>query len=337
MPENQEFPMLTLSSRITPENLFYIRNHFPYPNVDMRSWGLCIKGCVNREIYFRYHDLLKMPQVTLPVTLECAGDKRALFHPKARGEQWDLGAISHAVWTGVRLVDLLYLAGVQMNAREVTFEGMDKGVRTDMPGMFSYKRSLPLEQALNPDTILALYMNGKPLPYRHGYPVRLIVPGWYGMASVKWLHRITLAEEQFQGPFQVVDYVYDRDPLTLSSPEPVTTIRLNSTIARPSDQEVLAKGENWVFGTALSGEDPVVLVEISTDNGTTWLTTSWLEPQELYSWRRWGWKWTVNDSGAYDIKVRATDAAGNIQGEKADWNVKGYGYNAIQHIRVYVD
>jgi DMSO/TMAO reductase YedYZ molybdopterin-dependent catalytic subunit len=303
----------------------------------MHSWRLYLDGCVNREIYLSYHDLLKMPQVTLPVTLECAGDKRALFHPKARGEQWELGAISHAVWTGVRLVDLLYLTGIQMNAREVTFEGMDKGVRTDMPGIFSYKRSLPLEQALNSDIIIALYMNRKPLPYRHGYPARLIVPGWYGMASVKWLHQITLTEEQFQGPFQVVDYVYDRNPLTPSSSVPVTTIRLNSTIARPSDQEVLAKGENWVVGTALSGVDPVVLIEISTDNGTTWLPTSWLESQETYSWRRWCWKWTVTASGTYDIKVRATDAAGNIQDEMTDWNVKGYGYNAIHHIRVYVD
>jgi DMSO/TMAO reductase YedYZ molybdopterin-dependent catalytic subunit len=337
IPDNQEFPMLSLSSRITPENLFYIRNHFPYPNVDMRSWRLCIKGCVNREIYFRYDDLLKMPLVTLPVTLECAGDKRALFHPKARGEQWELGAISHAVWTGVRLVDLLYLAEIQMNAHEVIFEGMDKGVRTDMPGVFSYIRSLPLEQALNPDTIIAFYMNGKPLPYRHGYPARLIVPGWYGMASVKWLHRITVTEDHFQGPFQVVDYVYNRNPLTSTSLEPVTTIRLNSTIAQPSDQEVLAKGENWILGTALSGEAPVVLVEISTDNGVTWLPTSWLEPQEPYSWRRWCWKWTVADSGTYNIKVRGSDAAGSIQVEMADWNVKGYGYNAIHHIRVYVD
>ncbi|WP_217635273.1 sulfite oxidase [Paenibacillus sp. yr247] len=337
MPENQEFPMLSLSSRITPENLFYIRNHFQYPIVDMRSWGLSIKGCVNRQVYFPYHDLLKMPQATLPVTLECAGNKRAFFHPKTRGEQWELGAISHALWRGVRLVDLLYVAGIQMNAREVTFEGMDRGVRTDMPGEVSYIRSLPLDQAINPVTIIALYMNGKPLPFRHGYPARLIVPGWYGMASVKWLHQITVTEEQFQGPFQVVDYVYDRTPIAQSTPEPVTTISLNSTIARPTDEEVLAKGVNWVVGTAISGRDPVVLVEISTDNGNSWLPTSWLEPQETYSWRRWCWKWHVTESGTYDIKVRAADAAGNIQGELADWNVKGYGYNAIQHIRVHVD
>ncbi|MBD0381354.1 sulfite oxidase [Paenibacillus sedimenti] len=318
--------------------MFYIRNHFPYPVVDIRTWELSIEGCVNRRIKFQYHDLLQMPQVSLPVTLECVGNKRALFHPKVRGEQWELGAISHAVWTGVRLMDLLYSAGIQMHAREVIFEGMDKGGRTDRPGVFSYARSLPLDQSLNPHTLVALYMYGKPLPFRHGYPARLIVPGWFGMASVKWLHRLVVTEEPFQGPFQVVDYVYNRNPLVPSeSPEPVTTIRLDSTIARPTDQEALAKGDHWVVGTAISGEDPVVLVEISTDNGTTWLPVSWLDPQEPYSWRRWCWKWTVTSSGTYDVKVRATDAAGHIQPERADWNEKGYGYNAIQHIRVYVD
>lgn len=157
------------------------------------------------------------------------------------------------------------------------------------------------------------------------------------MASVKWLHRIVVIEGQFQGPFQVVDYVYDRKPFDSSFLEPVTTIRLSSTIARPTDQDVLAKGENWVLGTAFSGGAPVVLVEISTDNGITWLPTSWLESHEPYSWRRWIWKWTVTDSGTYDIKVRAKDASGNIQSELADWNAKGYGYHAIHHIRVYVD
>lgn len=337
MPENQEFPMLSLSSRITPEHLFYIRNHFPYPYVDILRWELSIHGLVNQPMCLRYHDLLKLPMVTRPVTLECAGDKRALFHPKARGEQWGLGAISHAIWTGVRLADLLHVTGIQTNAREVIFEGMDKGERTDRPGVVSYMRSLPLDQALNPDTLIALYMNGKPLPFRHGYPARLLVPGWYGMASVKWLHRITVTEEPFQGPFQVIDYVYDRTPLVPSPLEPVTTIRLHSTIARPTDGEVLAKGEHWIVGTAISGKSPVVLVEISTDDGSTWKSASWMDPHETYSWRRWIWKWTVTVSGAYDIKVRATDAAGNVQSEKADWNVKGFGYSAIQHIRVYVD
>ncbi|NOV02261.1 sulfite oxidase [Paenibacillus planticolens] len=331
MPEMQEFPMLSLSSRITPEHLFYIRNHFPYPIIDMRTWGLQINGLVNRPLYLRYHDLLQMHQVSIPVTLECAGEKRALFVPKTRGEQWELGASSHAVWTGVRLMDILKAACILPNAMEVTFEGMDKGVRTDMQGIFTYMRSLPIKEALNPDLLIALYMNGKPLPFRHGYPARLIVPGWYGMASVKWLQRITIIDQPFKGPFQAVDYVY------VNTAKPVETIRLNSTIAQPSDQQVLAKGEHLLLGTAISGDSPVLFVEVSFDNGMTWQPASWLDPHESYSWRRWCLKWTATNSGTYDISVRATDAAGNVQPEIADWNEKGYGYNAIQKIRVYVD
>lgn len=329
--------MLSLSSRITPERLFYIRNHFPYPDLDLRFWGMHVGGLVDRPIYLSYQDLLRMQQVSLPVTLECAGEKRSLFQPKTRGEQWELGASSHAVWTGVRLANILYAAGVQKKACEVTFEGMDKGTRTDRPGVFSYVRSLPIKEALNPDILIALYMNGKPLPYRHGYPARLIVPGWYGMASVKWLHRISVMDKPFKGPFQTVDYVYERNALSPSLSEPVTTIRLNSTMANPTDQEVLAKGEHWLVGTAISGPYPVVLVEISKDNGKTWKPAIWLDPYESYSWRRWCLKWEITNSGTYDIWVRALDSAGNTQPETADWNEKGYGYNAIQKVRVYVD
>ncbi|WP_141692370.1 sulfite oxidase [Paenibacillus pectinilyticus] len=335
IPENQEFPILSLSSRITPDHLFYRRNHCPYPAVDMRTWELQIGGYVDRPLCIRYPELIQMHQVSIPVTLECAGEKRGLFHPKKRGEQWELGASSHAVWTGVRLVDLLHAAGIQSNAIEVTFEGMDQGTRTDMPGVFAFIRSLPIEVALHPDVLIALYMNGEPLPFRHGYPARLIVPGWYGMASVKWLHRINIIDQPFQGPYQRVDYVYERHIEPVS--EPVTKIRLNSTIARPSDQEVLARGEHWLIGTAISGEHPVAFVEISMDNGMSWQLAPWLDPHESYSWRRWYLKWTARTPGTYDIRVRATDAAGNVQSETADSNTKGYGYNAIHQIRVYVD
>jgi DMSO/TMAO reductase YedYZ molybdopterin-dependent catalytic subunit len=329
--------MISLCNRVTPENLFYIRNHFTYPTVDVNKWRLQIEGFVSRPILLSYRDLLQMQQVSIPVTLECAGEKRALFDPKVPGEQWELGACSHTVWTGVRLVDIFKIVGIQMNGIEVTFEGMDKGTRTDMPGVFAFIRSLPMKAALNPDILIALYMNGKPLPFRHGYPARLIVPGWYGMASVKWLHRIKVIEQPFNGPFQTTDYIYASKLFPGSYAEPVTIIRLNSTIARPTDQEVLAKGEHWLIGTTISGEYPVALVEISTDNGMTWHLASFLDAYESYSWRRWRFKWAATNSGTYDICIRATDVAGNIQPETPDWNVKGYGYNAIQKIRVYVD
>lgn len=335
MPEIQEFPMLSLSGRVTPQHLFFIRNHFPYPYVDMRIWELQISGCVDRTYSLSYQDLLSMPLVTLPVTLECAGDQRSFFQPKTRGEQWTLGGISHAVWSGVRLSEVLQAARIQSQGVEVTFTGMDRGERSDRLGVFAYVRSLPVETAMSNDILIALFMNGQPLPYRHGYPARLIVPGWYGMASVKWLHRIEVIDHAFEGPFQAVDYVYDRGASVLL--EPVTRIRPHAVIARPSDQEVLAIGEHWITGTAISGLAPIVSVEVSTDNGLTWILASWLDTDEPYSWRRWVYRWIVSEPGSYDLKARAWDADGNTQPVQADWNVKEYGYHAIQHIRVYVD
>ncbi|MDR6879830.1 sulfite oxidase [Bacillus sp. 3255] len=336
IPEVQEFPMLALSDQVTPQQLFFIHNHFKYPSqVNIRAWQLHIGGCVDRPYSLRYEDLLRMPQVTMPVTLECAGDQRSFFQPKTRGEQWTLGGISHAYWSGVRLSEVLRAARIRSQGVEVTFAGMDRGFRTDRPGEFAYVRSLPLETAMNPDILIALYMNGQPLPFKHGYPARMIVPGWYGMASVKWLNRIEVIDHRFDGPFQVSDYVYDRGD---DRPrEPVTKIRPHAVIARPADQEVLPQGEHWIAGMAISGDGPVVRVEVSVDNGLTWIPASWLDPPERYAWRRWAYRWNVTESGSYDVKARVWDDAGNSQPVQADWNVKGYGYHAIQHIKVYVD
>ncbi len=329
--------MLSLSSRITPEHLFYVRNHFPYPVVDLSSWKLGIGGLVDQPANYSYEDLLRMPQYSLAVTLQCAGEKRAYFHPLTPGEQWELGANSHAVWTGVRLADLLRAAGIRRNALEVTFEGMDRGGRTDMPGEFTFMRSLPIPVACHPDLLIALYMNGQPLPFRHGYPARLIVPGWYGMASVKWLQRITVIDEPFQGPFQTNDYVYLREGGDQPASEPVTRIRLNAMIAQPTDQEVIARGNHWITGAAIAGDHPVALVEISIDHGDTWHAASWIDPHETYAWRRWCYLWGADQKGTFSMMARAVDLLGNTQPVRPDWNKKGYGYNAIQKIQVHVE
>ncbi|UUZ92695.1 sulfite oxidase [Paenibacillus sp. P25] len=303
----------------------------------MSTWRLGVQGSVRNPRSFTYRELLSMPQVTLPVTLECSGNKRALFHPKARGEQWQTGGVSHAVWTGVALRDILSMCGLLDRAREVVFEGLDRGERTDRPGIFAYARSLPLEKALHPHTIIALHKNGKPLPYKHGFPARLIVPGWYGMASVKWLHRIVVTDHAFQGPFQTVDYVYYKDEADPSHRRPVTVMKVNSVIARPSDQEIVRRGVHTVTGAAWSGEGPVVQAHVSVDAGRTWQEAEWLDPPFPYAWRRWRLRWNAARPGAYDIMVKALDASGRTHPKEAEWNLKGYGNNGIHHIRVYVD
>jgi DMSO/TMAO reductase YedYZ molybdopterin-dependent catalytic subunit len=261
VPENQEFPVLALSSQLTPESFHYIRNHFPHPS-SLGGWQLDIQGRVRNSISLNYSDLKNMSMVSLPVTMECSGNKRAFFQPKARGEQWELGAVSHAVWTGVRLQDILTAAKMIGDAHEVIFEGMDFRQRTDMPGTFHYSRSLPLDKAMHSDTLVALFMNGNQLPFKHGYPTRLIVPGWYGMASVKWLRRVIVSDQPFEGPFQKLDYmVY---PMNHNqSIWPVTTMKVNSAIAQPTDQTVLRKGIHQVFGVTWAGEHPVTQIQLA--------------------------------------------------------------------------
>ncbi|WP_082053670.1 sulfite oxidase [Gordoniibacillus kamchatkensis] len=294
IPENQEYPILSLTEHVTPESLYYVRNHFPYTAAPSPAWGLKIEGLVQQPRRLQYQDLMRMSQSTLPVTMECSGNKREYFYPTARGEQWEQGAVSHAVWTGVPLRELLIAAGLSDQATHVVFEGMDTGERTDLPGTFVYARSLPIDNALHPDTIVALLMNGKPIPYKHGYPARLIVPGWYGMASVKWLHRITVTNRPFLGPYQTVDYViYPADPQEI--PRQVTVMKVNSVISQPTDQAVKGRGVHYIWGTAWSGHGPVIQMNVSADDGHTWTPAEWLDPEESYSWRRWRWEWSVRN------------------------------------------
>jgi DMSO/TMAO reductase YedYZ molybdopterin-dependent catalytic subunit len=208
VPENQESPIHFLNQEITPDEYIYRRNHLFYPMITGNSFLLPVDGEVERNMLFNNENFLSMPSKTLTITLECSGNKRAHFEPKVYGVQWKEGAISQGIWRGVPLHWILNMAGMKDSAKEVLFEGHDMGPRTDMEGIFSYKRSLPIEKALHPDTIIAYELNGKPIPYKHGYPFRLIVPQWYGMASVKWLKRITVIDHEFKGPFQSVDYVY---------------------------------------------------------------------------------------------------------------------------------
>lgn len=337
-PENQETPIYFLRQWYTPSKYFYRRNHFTYPMAENNNFFLQIKGFVNQPMIFQYKDLLSMPSKTVVVPLECSGNKRAFYEPKVFGEQWEGGAISQGVWKGVSLIHILNIVGINPSAKEIVFTGADFGPRTDLIGYFSFSRSLPLNKALHPDTLIAYELNGKPIPFKHGHPLRLIVPQWYAMASVKWLNHITLVGQPFQGPFQTIDYVYYPDKESDFGKKPVTTMRVNSIIQKPLDYQLLNTGKQMVNGIAWTGKGRISKVEISTDNGNSWNLAKIYEDQSSpYAWTAWSYVWSVKVKGEYTILSKATDSSGRSQPSEAEWNRKGYGYNAISKIKVKVE
>src|SRR5213593_1339070 len=209
-PLNLETPFEKLDSFTTPTESFYVRTHFPIPSIDRDAWWLHVEGDVEKPFAINYEELLELDSATIPATLECAGNNRSFLQPKVKGVQWGLGAVGTAQWTGVPLSILLDRAGVKADACEVILEGSDHGILDDPkspPGELTFARSIPLEKARR-DVLLASKMNGIDLPAEHGFPVRAIVPGWYAMASVKWLQRIAVTDKPFNGYYQTLDYAF---------------------------------------------------------------------------------------------------------------------------------
>lgn len=338
IPENQENPIHFISAAITPEQYFYRRNHFLYPDISEQSFMLSVGGEVLRPLVFHYQDLLRLPSKEIMVVLECSGNNRGHFVPKVFGEQWEGGALSQGVWKGVALRELLKLTGLHASAKEIVFEGSDYGSRTDLEGEFVFARSLPLEKALHPDTLIAYALNGKPIPYKQGYPLRLIVPQWYAMASVKWLRSITVICTHFNGPFQDIDYMYYPEEGSDSGKMSVTTIHVNSIIQQPISWSVLEVGTHQIYGLAWTGTGFITNVEISVDGGENWKRAV-IHPvsENSYGWVFWTYTWSVNEEGEYMIMSRATDSCGLVQPKIANWNRKGYGYNAYSTVQVKVE
>lgn len=337
IPENQETPIHLLNGDLVDTKLFYRRNHFTYPLFTNSFYFLSIGGLVQKPIIFSLQDIYSLPSRTMEVVLECAGDKRELFYPKVFGEQWGKGAISQGVWKGVSIRTLLQYTGLSDLAKEIVFEGYDYGVRPDSNLLFHFSRSLPLEKALDPDTIIAYEYNDQPIPFKHGFPLRLIVPGWYAMASVKWIKNITVINKEFTGPFQAVDYVYYPNKENDSGKSPVTSINVNSTIQFPFNRQILNTGIYEIHGIAWSGNGLIAKVEISLDDGQTWDSCRLSAATEKHAWISWQYKWEVLKKGEYTIKSKATDFEGNVQPISPLWNRKGYGYNAMDSISVKVE
>ena len=338
-PEDLETPVHLLTSWITPNDLFYVRSHFYTPSVDAAAWRLRVEGEVEKPLELSLDDIRRMRSSSQVVTLECAGNGRAFFDPPVAGVQWERGAVGTAGWTGVRLADLLATLGVKPTARYLWFDGADRGVGRAP----DFVRSLPIEKALDRDTLLAYEMNGEPLPIPHGFPLRAVVPGWEGAYSVKWLTHIQVSGEDHDGPFVQSGYRYPRRPVVPGSTVPASemlplrALPVKSLITAPATNTVVSRGATIrVSGFAWAGEAEVVRVEVSTDNGRTWERAQLGRDQSRHAWRRFDYVWRPPDSGSYVVLSRATDNRGVTQPVVPEWNPAGYVWNAIDSVRVNV-
>jgi DMSO/TMAO reductase YedYZ molybdopterin-dependent catalytic subunit len=320
---------------VMPNARFYVRNHFQIPTLDPAAFRLSVGGFVDRPMSLSVADLRQMPSRTLVVTLECAGNGRTGFNPPVDGEKWDLGAVSTAEWTGVPLVEVLDRAGVRANACEVVFRGADGGTVDGHEEPIRFERSLRLDQTREAEALLVYAMNGEPLPVQHGYPVRMIVPGWYAVASVKWLTEIEVIDRPFIGHYQTDKYQLEREQEGRIVREPVTLQRVRALITEPVRDQEVACGDLVVRGVAWSGAAPIERVEVSV-NGGSWHEARFVSERKRYSWQWWEIVSRVTEPGLINLRARATDLAGRTQPECAEWNRLGYGNNAIQQLPIRV-
>ncbi len=323
-----------LGGVVMPNARFYVRNHFQIPNLDPAIFQLAVGGLVDRPLGLSMRDLQNMRSQTAIVTLECAGNGRVLFNPPIEGEKWDLGAVSTAEWTGVPLVEVLDRAGVRMGAREVLFRGIDGGTVEGHSTPIRFERSLQLDRARDADVLLAYAMNGEPLPIEHGFPLRLIVPGWYAVASVKWLNEIELIDRPFAGHYQADKYQYEWDRDGRIVREPVTLQRVRALITEPGPNKEVRRGELTIRGVAWSGAASIARVEVTVGGG--WQDARLVGERGRHSWQWWELITRVEEPGALTLRARATDLAGRGQPERPEWNRLGYGNNAIQQVPIRV-
>jgi DMSO/TMAO reductase YedYZ molybdopterin-dependent catalytic subunit len=335
---NHGMPLELLREAITPAGLHYLLTHFDIPHVDVETWRLEVGGLVRDPLELSLDDLRARPARTLTVTLECAGNGRALIPAHNPSQPWVREAVGTAEWTGTPLAPILEEAGVAESARNLVFTGLDRGIQGEIE--HDYERSLGLDEALPEDVLLAYEMNGAPLPPQHGFPVRLLVPGWYGMASVKWLRAITAIEGAFEGYQQAHTYRLMRFAEDMDAPF-VERMLPRSLLVPPGipvflgRDRCLTAGRVALRGRAWSGHAPIERVEVSDDGGATWADAELDPPLGPYAWRGFTFEWDAAP-GEHELCSRATDSAGNDQPPEPTWNYGGFCNNAVQRIRVAV-
>ncbi len=331
-PPNLEMPFSSLRDFVTPNELFYVRCHFPVPTIDPAGWQLRVEGAVERMLDLLLETLREFPSATVTATMECAGNGRSHLVPKVKGVAWDIGAVGNAEWRGVWLRDVLERAGLQPRATTVILEGADRGEIKEAPkppGEINYARSLPVAKAMQ-DVLLAFEMNGEPLSPAHGFPLRAVVPGWFGMASVKWLQRIVVSDRSFGGYYETLDYTYWERRDGQLELVPLGEMRVKAQIARPRLGEVVPAGSPYrVHGAAWGAEEAITKVEVSTDGGTNWQPAQFSSEATKYAWRLWEFEWqTPREPGRYTLMARAVDSHDQTQpAERAP----GYGSYMVNH------
>lgn len=330
-PVNLETRLADLTDYHTPESLFFVRNNYDTPPFDPGRWALRLEGELDNPVVLRLDDLQKLPVISQDVTLECAGNGRSFHQPRASGIQWEYGAVGTQRFTGVRLADVLALAKLRPAARHIAFDGADKPPTPQGP---DFIRSVPRWKAEEGHTMLAWEMGGRPIPHLHGGPVRVIVPGFVGSASMKWVERIMALTEEFNGFYMKSNYTApradnDKEVYSLQS------LEVKSIIVRPAEGAKLAAGRVTAWGWAWSGEGELTGIDVSTDGGKTWTAGTFAGEWHRYSWRKWEHSWDAA-AGRHTVMARATDSLGRIQPMSRAANRLGYRWNVIHAVTIDV-
>lgn len=336
-PEDLEMPLAAFSDYFTPSEHFFVRTHVYVPTVNLAEWRLKVEGQVAAPLTLSLDDLRKLPAAELVGVLECAGNGRAFFDPPVPGVQWRYGAVGNARWRGARLADVLKRAGLKPSAREILFDGAD----VPLGSMPDFQRALPLNKALDSNTLLAYEMNGEPLPLKHGFPLRVVASGWAGDSWTKWLTSIRVLDREYDGFWMKRAYRHPERPVAPGAVvpadrmRPVTNLRVKSVIASPLDGAQLVPGRPLVIrGVAWSG-GPIASVDVSVDAGRTWKPAALASNQSTrFGWRQWQFAWTPPQPAYYTILARARDAAGDTQPLDQEWNPSGYLWNVVPRVHV---
>ncbi|MBV8820804.1 MAG: sulfite oxidase [Acidobacteriaceae bacterium] len=327
-PKDYEMPLEGFRDWITPEEHFFVRNHHYTPEVKLESWSLRVDGVVGNAATFSLDDLKKMPRQSVVAVVECAGNGRVFYEPHVAGMQWKYGSVANARWTGVRLADVLKKAGIKDSATEILFDGEDVPIST-MP---KFQRTITVKKALDPDTLLAYEWNGRAIPMEHGFPLRLIAPGWASDSWVKWVKHIEVLDHEFDGFWMKTAYRHPLKPVppgTSVPPDqmvPVTDLSVKSVIATPAGNWA-APGRVKISGAAWSNGSEITGVDVSTDGGQSWKAAALGRDKAKYAWRLWELDWTPPQEGNYKLLARAKDSFGNTQPLEQPWNPSGYLWN----------